>query len=156
MVSLNRANNSAKAVDQLVGICTGILADGEVNENEAIFFAERVRQHAPDEPVWPFTDVLQRLERVFADGMCDAEERTELKGVMKALCGYTQESLPQDDIRSTTLPLCAPQPALVFTNQQFVVAVNSPTGLAQASSSLLPPWVVYQPTRLRPAQRTTS
>lgn len=53
-----RANNSAKAVDQLMGICTGILADGEVNENEAIFFAEWVRKHAPAEPVWPFTDIL--------------------------------------------------------------------------------------------------
>lgn len=117
----HRANNGAKAVDQLVGICTGILADGEVNENEAIFFAEWVRRHAPDEPVWPFTDVLQRLERIFADGVCDAEERVELKGVMEALCGYAEEALPQDDTRATTLPLCVPQPALVFTDQQFVV-----------------------------------
>jgi NAD-dependent DNA ligase len=117
----HRANNSAKAVDQLVGICTGILADGEVNENEAIFFAEWVRKHAPDEPVWPFTDVLQRLERIFADGVCDAEERAELKGVMEALCGYGDTALPQDEVRSTTLPLCLPQPTVVFADQQFVV-----------------------------------
>lgn len=117
----NRATNSAKAVDQLVGICTGILADGEVNENEAIFFAEWVRKHAPDEPVWPFTDVLQRLERIFADGVCDAEERAELKGVMEALCGYGNTALPQDEVRSTTLPLCLPQPTVVFADQQFVV-----------------------------------
>lgn len=117
-----RANNTAKAVDQLVGICTGILADGEVNENEAIFFAEWVRKHAPAEPVWPFTDVLQRIERIFADGVCDAEERAELKDVMEALCGFTQEPLPMAENLSTSLPLCVPQPhPLVFANQQFVV-----------------------------------
>jgi NAD-dependent DNA ligase len=119
----HRANNTAKAVDQLVGICTGILADGEVNENEAIFFAEWVRKHAPAEPVWPFTDVLQRIERIFADGVCDAEERAELKDVMEALCGFSQEPpLPMAENLSTSLPLCMPQPhPLLFANQQFVV-----------------------------------
>lgn len=119
----HRANNTAKAVDQLVGICTGILADGEVNENEAIFFAEWVRKHAPAEPVWPFTDVLQRIERIFADGVCDAEERAGLKDVMEALCGFSQEPpLPMAENLSTSLPLCMPQPhPLLFTNQQFVV-----------------------------------
>lgn len=117
-----RANNGAKAIDQLVGICTGILADGEVNENEAIFFADWVRKHAPAEPVWPFTDVLQRIERIFADGVCDAEERAELQQVMEALCGFTQPSLPTADALSTTLPLCVPQPhPLLFADQQIVV-----------------------------------
>jgi NAD-dependent DNA ligase len=118
----HRANNSAKAIDQLVGICTGILADGEVNENEAVFFAEWVRKHAPAEPVWPFTDVLHRIERIFADGICDTEERGELKDVMEKLCGLTAEPVPMADNLSTMLPLCMPQPhPLVFANQQFVV-----------------------------------
>jgi NAD-dependent DNA ligase len=136
-----RANNAAKAVDQLVGICTGILADGEVNENEAVFFAEWVRKHAPAEPVWPFTDVLQRIERIFADGVCDAEERAELKDVMEALCGFTEEPLPMADNLSTTLPLCVPQPQpLVFVNQQFVVtgkfAYGARTAVFEAISAL--------------------
>lgn len=137
----HRATNGAKAVDQLVGICTGILADGEVNENEAIFFAEWVRKHAPDEPVWPFTDVLQRIERIFADGVCDVEERAELKGVMEALCGFTEQPLPMAENLSTTLPLCAPQPhPLVFTGQQFVVtgkfAYGSRSAVFEAISTL--------------------
>ena len=103
-----------------MGICTGILADGEVNENEAIFFAEWVRKHAPNEPVWPFTDILQRIERIFADGVCDVEERAELKDVMEALCGFTEQPVPMAENLSTTLPLCMPQPyPLVFANQQW-------------------------------------
>lgn len=118
----HRANNAAKAVDQLVGICTGILADGEVSEREALFFAEWVRSHAADTPVWPFTDVLNRLERIFADGICDAEEREELKQVMEAICGFSAAPMPQAETLSSTLPLCLPAPvALQFPGKQFVV-----------------------------------
>ncbi|MCB2410730.1 BRCT domain-containing protein [Hymenobacter lucidus] len=118
----NRANNTAKAVDQLVGICTGILADGEVSEREAIFFAEWVRKHAADTPVWPLTAVLSRVERIFEDGVCDAEERAELQEVMETLCGFTQAPTPQAETLSTALPLCVPQPhPLVFSDKQVVV-----------------------------------
>lgn len=118
----NRANNTAKAVDQLVGICTGILADGEVSEREAIFFAEWVRKHAADTPVWPLTAVLSRVERIFEDGVCDEEERAELKEVMETLCGYTQAPAPQAAALSTALPLCVPQPQpLVLVGKQVVV-----------------------------------
>ena len=111
-------NNVAKAIDQLTGICSGILADGNVNENEAQFFSEWVRNHAPLEPVWPFTEVLSRLERIFSDGRCDEDERQELKGVMEALCGYTQQAKPEETY-STTFPLTAPLPALVFPGRRF-------------------------------------
>lgn len=118
----NRVNNTAKAVDQLVGICTGILADGEVSEREAVFFAEWVRKHAADTPVWPLTAVLSRVERIFEDGVCDAEERVELKEVMETLCGFTQAPTPRAETLSTALPLCVPQPhPLVLSDKQVVV-----------------------------------
>ncbi|GAA4379630.1 BRCT domain-containing protein [Hymenobacter koreensis] len=118
----HRANNAAKAVDQLVGLCTGILADGEVSEREAVFFAEWVRKHAAEEPVWPLTAVLHRVERIFEDGVCDAEERAELQEVMEQLCGFAQAPTPTAETRSTVLPLCVPQPhPLVFADKQFVV-----------------------------------
>src|SRR5437762_13673725 len=79
----NFENNVSKAIDQLSGICSGILADGIVTDAEAQFFAEYVRKFAAYEPVWPFTDVLARVERIFADGICDDEEREELKHVME-------------------------------------------------------------------------
>jgi len=40
--------------------------------------------------------------------VCDAEERAELKGVMQALCGYGDASLPKDEERSTTMLAPAP------------------------------------------------
>lgn len=117
----NFENNVSKAIDQLSGICSGILADGQVNDAEAKFFGDWVQKYAPLEPVWPFTDILQRVERIFADGKCDDDEREELKGVMQSLCGLRDDARPAETY-SSTLPLDTPQPPEVdFSNRHFVI-----------------------------------
>lgn len=117
----NLENNVSKAIDQLSGICAGILADGVVTEQEAEFFANWVRKFAPFEPVWPFTDILARVERIFEDGHCDEAEREELKGVMEALCGYTTQAKPEETY-STTLPLDSPLPdPVVISERVFAI-----------------------------------
>lgn len=110
MFKANLENNVSKAIDQLSGICAGILADGVVNQQEAEFFASWIRKYAPLEPVWPFTDVLARVERIFADGRCDEEERQEMKAMMEALCGHASQTNPKETY-STALPLDSPLPS---------------------------------------------
>jgi len=117
----NLENNLCKAIDQLSGICSGMLADGLVTETEAQFFAEYVRKFAAYEPIWPFTDILARVERIFSDGRCDDDERTELKAVMEALCGHVYESEPRETY-STALPLDSPLPdPVLFPEHTFVI-----------------------------------
>lgn len=117
----NFENNVGKAIDQLSGICAGILADGIVNESEAKFFAAYVERFAPYEPIWPFTDILARMKRIFADGLCDEDERQELKAVMAALCGHNEEA-PPSVTPSTALPFCTPCPTpIVFPKRTFVI-----------------------------------
>ncbi len=117
----NLENNVSKAIDQLSGICSGILADGIVGDAEARFFADYVRKFAAYEPAWPFTDILARVGRIFADGHCDDDEREELKSVMEALCGHAELAKPEETY-SATLPLDAPLPTpLLFPEHNFVV-----------------------------------
>jgi NAD-dependent DNA ligase len=112
-------NNTAKAIDQLTGICAGILADGSVNPKEAEFFSAWLQKYAPLEPVWPFTDVLKRVEQIFADGRVSEEECEDLRGVMEALCGYTSNAKPEETY-STSLPLDDPLPEpVVFPEKVF-------------------------------------
>lgn len=112
-------NNAAKAIDQLTGICTGILADGVVSPKEVEFFASWVQKFAPLEPIWPFTDILKRVETIFADGRASEEECEELRGVMEALCGYTKQADPTETY-STNLPLNNPLPdPVVFKERVF-------------------------------------
>jgi hypothetical protein len=117
----NLENNVSKAIDQLSGICAGILADGEVSDAEARFFGAWVRKYAPYEPVWPFTDILKRVDRVFADGHIDDAERAELKTVMEALCGYSETASPAETY-AATLPIDSPQPVpVLFPEHSFVI-----------------------------------
>ena len=118
----NLENNASKAIDQLSGICAGILADGEVNAAEAKFFGDWVRKYAPYEPVWPFTDILARVERIFADGDCDDEERKELKAVMEGLCGHSGDATTKETY-ATTLPLNSPLPEPVVFLGRGIAAV---------------------------------
>src|SRR5881397_666609 len=105
----NFENSVGKAIDQLSGICSGILADGVGTPGEAAFFADFVRKFAVYEPVWPFTDILKRIERIFADKRCDKDEQNELKEVMEALCGHVEQS-DSSQTYSATLPLDSPLP----------------------------------------------
>ncbi len=117
----NRENNQQKAIDQLSGLCMGILADGIVTEAEAGFFAEWVRHYAEMEPVWPFTDILARVERVFADGVCDEGERLELKAIMEEVCGKVEPS-EVGVTYASNLPLDSPSPmSIIFPSREFVV-----------------------------------
>ena len=114
-----RENNEAKAIDQLSGLCEGILADGVVSEQEANFFAEWVRIHGPLEPVWPFTEILARVERIFSDGVCTEQERQELKEIMEALCGRRPDSMAEETY-SSSLPFNMPPPnPIEFSNRIF-------------------------------------
>jgi NAD-dependent DNA ligase len=117
----NLENNVSKAIDQLSGICSGILADRILTEAEAEFFTDYVRRFAAYEPIWPFTDILARVDRIFADGVCDDEEREELKQVMEALCGHVEQSDPSETY-SATLPLDSPLPdPILFSKHTFVI-----------------------------------
>ncbi len=114
----NLENNISKAIDRLSGICEGILADGVVSEEEARFFSDWVRQNAVLEPVWPMTDILARVERIFADGQVDNEEREELRAVMTEICGQTGQTNPAST-PSTRLPLDDPEPPMEIPGRNF-------------------------------------
>jgi NAD-dependent DNA ligase len=117
----NQENNTAKAIDKLAGICAGILADGEVNDAEARFFADHVRTLTAFEPVWPLTDIIARLDRIFADGRCDDDEREELKAVMSALCGHTNQ-VNLNETCSTELPFdTVTSDPIIFFRRNFVI-----------------------------------
>jgi len=119
----NLDNNVSKAIDQLSGICAGILADGVVCDAEACFFRDWVQKFASYEPVWPFTEILQRLKVIFADGRIDDEEREELAETMRQITGHGVYSDPSETF-SSELPLDQPLPdEVVFLGNEFV-----PTG----------------------------
>lgn len=116
----NAENNASKAVDQLVGICKGILADGIVVQSEAEFFRKWIVEHVKLEPVWPLVEILSRIEKIFADGQVDAKERDDLRLIMEEIAGTKGNGSNAED-RSSQLPLDDPQPPIVFPQTIFCI-----------------------------------
>lgn len=116
----NIENNVSKAIDQLSGICAGILADGVVCEKEALFFREWVQRYSTYEPVYPFTEILKRIDKIFLDGEIDDSEKEELADIMRQITGRGIYSDPSQDY-SSELPLDASPPTISFDSTEFVL-----------------------------------
>lgn len=119
----NIENNISKAFDRLIGLCLGILADGELNPNEAIFFQKWVDQIAELEPIWPFPEILNELHNIFSNGGSEREKTDQVKQLIEKILGSdhgNDESIM--DSYSSDLPLnCPPPSKIVFAGSQFVL-----------------------------------
>ena len=123
----------------LQGLCRGILADGVVNEAEAREFRKWVERFHAQNPVWPMTDIVERLDRIFEDGVVDAAEQAELKWVMEALCGIEgpEPGKEEEVVAACSLPIDQPQPVVSFAGKEFVVTGN----FAAAKRSTVMEWI---------------
>lgn len=68
---------------------------------------------------WPATALVERLDRVFADGVVEPEEQEDLAELLREITG-TIELGEQAVGRSATLPLTDPPPDLEFEGWQYV------------------------------------
>jgi hypothetical protein len=109
----NDLQNAAKAIERLSAIALGILADGIVTDQEAVFFRDWLQKNKPAYPNRWFDDVIRRVEGIFADGKIDDEEREELVLILKALNGEQGETL------STPIALDTPPPRIQFRGRVF-------------------------------------
>ncbi|MFA6288068.1 MAG: hypothetical protein WC661_11850 [Opitutaceae bacterium] len=113
-------NNQGKAIDQLIGLCRGILIDGVVADQEAAVFRTWVETYFDREPVFPFDLLKKRLDAIFADGVIDDVEREELAGIMQSLGGLSANEEGIEDL-SASLPITQPAPAISYAGAEFVV-----------------------------------
>lgn len=111
-------NNQRKSIDQLTGLCHGILADGKVTDEEARLFYDWVTELHTKTPTWPLDILAARCAEIFADGIITEEERADLIDIMRQLTG-TAEAPPAT--ASIGLPLDTPPPPVLFPGKEFVV-----------------------------------
>lgn len=121
---LNRAFNAKRirdrGVDELLGLCKGMIADDVVNEAEARFLLEWLEANQCVANEWPGNVLYARIYDFLRDGKLDAHEQAELmelltrySGHVPGACGTVQTS--------TALPFDDPQPALEFDAHIFVL-----------------------------------
>lgn len=115
----------SRTVDELVGLCRGIIADGEVNQSEVQFLQQWLHANREFVNEYPFRDMYALVESALVDGVLDADEERDILEAVHALSGNV--AVPRADAvrggvsTSSQLPLCKPPPALTFEERAFVV-----------------------------------
>lgn len=108
-----------RQVAELLGLCKGIIADGMVNDSEAIALKTWMSSHPAIAAAFPARELAARLEQVFADGIIDDAEREDLAAMLRALVGEPADQ-SGDMNRSAKLPLDEPEPTLFFEGKEYV------------------------------------
>lgn len=84
---LMRQRRLAKCCESLIGICSGILADGIVAPSEIRFLSLWLADHEEVCKSWPGSLIAERVATVLEDGIITAVEMEHLKQVLSDLVG---------------------------------------------------------------------
>ncbi len=109
-----------RLIDELIGISRGVIADGVVDEQEAIFLGQWIESHQEIADRWPVNVLYARITEMLKDGILNSEEQHALLETLREITG--ESSALQQSNRSTTLPLNKPQPEdIVFDGATFAL-----------------------------------
>ena len=121
--AMNRSKYLARVqdrlIDELIGIGRGVIADGVVDETEAIFLGQWIENHREIADRWPVNVLYARITEMLKDGVLSPEEQRDLLETLREITGGIFNF--RDANRSTTLPMSHPQPAIRFENSVFAL-----------------------------------
>ncbi|MBM9519532.1 BRCT domain-containing protein [Desulforhopalus vacuolatus] len=104
-------------IDELIGLCKGIVADNRVNLDETIFLQNWMEKHSTNisDPI--INALYCHIHSVLADGIIDEKEEKEL---FKILTEFTGESTVNSiESIAATLPLDRPEPKEIIFNKKI-------------------------------------
>ena len=113
--TVNRVQD--RLIDELIGICRGVIADDKVDEQEAIFLGQWIENHREIADKWPVSVLYARISEMLLDGVLSTSEQKELLLTLKQLTGA--RSGLQKANRSTSLPLNQPPPLIEYAGRSF-------------------------------------
>lgn len=108
-----------RGVDELIGLCRGILADGEINQSEAEFLLDWLHRHREFSDSFPFNVLYGRVEAALSDGVLDQEERKDLLEKLHSVVGGEHWGVSAS--MATWAPFDNPSPVIKFPRNDFVL-----------------------------------
>jgi NAD-dependent DNA ligase len=118
-VLFNRARRTERDLSELLGLAKGMLADGIVNDHEALYLKNWGANHQDALDQWPTSLIFSRLHQHLADGRIDDAERQDLHDLLAQLVGGTASILLGYE-GATTLPLDNPPPLMCWEKETYV------------------------------------
>lgn len=116
---LNYNRRINRALNELIGFLRGIVADEYINPAESDELAKWVLNNQEVTDIWPARVLVERLNRIYADGVADEEERADLKCLVEEIVGHRNSDTLE--YGPTDLPLSHPSPDVVFDQNEFVL-----------------------------------
>ena len=107
-----------RQIDELIGLCKGVIADGALNQQEAEFICEWLKTNREAAKRWPGDVIYDRVARALEDGKLSAEEEAELVPLLLDFTGGRNID-PDAASMSTTLPLDSSPPTIRFDGRLF-------------------------------------
>ena len=117
----NRAGELERAIDELLGVCKGIIADGVVEPNEVVYLKSWLEQNQELANIWPASVLSERLAGIYADGVVDPEEREELGELLYRVTG-DKPGLPDAMRLAGSVAIDYPEPRLEFEGKSFCLS----------------------------------
>lgn len=103
--AFNWHRNLKKSLESLLGICHGMVADGIVNEDEAVFLDAWLKENAEIAKCWPGDVLAARVRSILADGRVTAEETEDLKDTITQIIGGNMHDAGTVSGMATKLPI---------------------------------------------------
>jgi NAD-dependent DNA ligase len=100
-----RRETEKKAVQALLGICSGLIADDKLNLQEFEFLGHWLLEHREILTEWPGSFLVKKMNEILEDGIVSENELEHLKNVLVDLVGGNFREDGYTRNLTTTLPL---------------------------------------------------
>ncbi len=110
---------ATRNMDELIGMCRMVLADGHVDDVEATFLLDWIENHFHAKDEWPGNMLYDRLSTAMAHGHLDPHEESELLEVLGKIAGGPPTTSKPDV--SGAIPFDDPAPPIVYQGQRFAL-----------------------------------
>lgn len=117
-LTANRHRLLTRAAQTLLGICTGIAADGKINDTEIHFLRTWLLQNFEVLESWPGNIIGRRIEAIMADGIITEEERQHFLETLQSITGNDFSETGSAAADSPALPL-TPDARIRFPGRRF-------------------------------------
>ncbi len=108
---------SGSQLDELLGVARGLLADGQINQDEVEFLETWLLANRDMSDLPVVNALYLRVREMLADGVVDEEDKAELLETLRHLSGRDLSQV--EALRGNSLPLCNPAPALTFLDRFY-------------------------------------
>jgi hypothetical protein len=116
--SFNWKRRRDSRTDELIGLCRGVLADGVLVQEEAVYVFDWLTRNAPVRKTLLGRELEKGLNTALSDGILSADEEERVVDLLLKIIGGTPQK-SRDASFSSDLPLDQPTPLITFESQVF-------------------------------------